>query len=400
MKQTGYRAQFAGAVESVASSGGMIMPPVMGVVAFIMAEFMGVPYIKVAFAAAIPACLYFLSLFIQVHLEGVKSGLRPLPKEVLPNLWQTLHEGWHLLIPVVVIVGFLVVGYTVMMAAFWGVVSVFCTTLFKKETRMDPLRLFSALEASAKTIAPVTAACASAGIIIGCIFSSGLGMRFSTLIVQLAGDQMWLALVFTMIVSIILGMGLTASAVYITLAALVIPSLIKMEVYPMSGHMFALYFGVISGITPPVALAAYAGAGIAGSNPMRTGYTACRLGFAGFIVPFMFVYSPELVLHGAPMRIVWTTFTAVLGISCLAAAAEGWFSTNLNLLERALLLAASIAFINPRIGTTAVAFALLIMVIVIQQAKVSKRRKLSEGVNARGPLWLLVQRVFSKSDQK
>ncbi len=399
MKQTGYRAQFAGAVEAVASSGGMIMPPVMGVVAFIMAEFMGVPYIQVAFAAAIPACLYFLSLFMQVHLEGVKSGLRPLPREILPDFWQTLKEGWHLLIPLVVIVGFLVVGYTVMMAAFWGVVAVFCTTLLKKETRMEPLRLFSALEVSAKTIAPVTAACASAGIIIGCIFSSGLGMRFSTLIVQLAGDQLWLALLFTMIVSIVLGMGLTASAVYITLAALVIPSLIKMEVYPMAGHMFALYFGVISGITPPVALAAYAGAGIAGSNPMRTGYTACRIGIAGFIVPFMFVYSPELVLHGTPVRIVWTTLTAVLGIGCLAAAAEGWLSTNLNVLERALLLAAAIAFINPRITTTAAAFVLLIAVIVWQQAKIFRQRKIPEGVKARGPLWLLVQRVFSRSDQ-
>lgn len=398
MKQTGYRAQFAGAVEAVASSGGMIMPPVMGVVAFIMAEFMGIPYIKVAAAAAIPACLYFLSLLLQVHFEGVRSNLRPLPKEILPDLWQTLKGGWHLLVPLVVIVGFLVLGYTVMKAAFWGVVSVFGSTLLKKETRMDPLRLLSALEVSAKTIAPVTAACASAGIIIGCIFSSGLGMRFSTLIVQLAGDQLWVALLFTMVVSIVLGMGLTASAVYITLAALVIPSLIKMEVYPMAGHMFALYYGVISGITPPVALAAYAGAGIAGSNPMRTGYTACRIGIAGFIVPFMFVYSPELVLHGAPLRIVWTTITAVLGIGCLAAAAEGWLSTDLNVLERMLLLVASISFINPRFTTTAAAFVVLAVVILMQQAKIFRQTRSLEGVKARGSLWLLFQRVFSRSD--
>lgn len=399
MKQTGYRPQFAGAVEAVASSGGMIMPPVMGVVAFIMAEFMGVPYIQVAFAAAIPACLFYLSLFIQVHLEGVKVGLRPLPKEVLPDVWPTLKEGWHLLIPLVIIVGFLVAGFTVMMAAFWGLVAVFCTTLLKKETRMDPLRLFSALEESAKTIAPVTAACASAGIIIGCIFCSGLGMRFSTLIVQMAGDHLWLALLFTMIVSIVLGMGLTASAVYITLAALVIPSLINMGIYPMAAHMFALYFGVISNITPPVAMAAYAAAGIAGSNPMRTGYTACRIGIAGFIVPFMFAYSPELVLHGTVVRIVWTTFTSVLGIACLAAAAEGWLMTRLNILERALMLVASIAFINPRVSTTVTAFVLLAIVIGMQEARIIRQKRIPEGAKVSGPFSVLVQRVFSRSDE-
>jgi TRAP transporter 4TM/12TM fusion protein len=400
MKQTGYKAHFAGAVEACSSSGGMIMPPVMGVTAFVMAEFMGVPYIKVALAATIPAFLYFLSTFIQVHLEGVKTGLRPLPKEILPSVWQTLRNGWHLLIPLVVITGFLVVGFTVMMASFWGVVSIFFSTLLKKETRMEPLRLFSALEVSARTIAPVTAACASSGIIIGCIFSSGLGMRFSTLIIELAGNSLWLALVLTMLVSIVLGMGMTVTPVYITLAAMVVPSLIQgMNVYPMAAHMFCLYFGVKSHLTPPVALAAYAAAGIAGAPPMRTGNTAFRVGIAGFIVPFMFVYRPELLLHGTPAGILWTLVTSVLGIGCVAVAAEGWFLTDANVMERILLLVGSIAFIHPSIPSTVVGFAILGMVIGMQKVRMSRHREIiSSDVKPRSSLRLFFRQTFSGKD--
>jgi TRAP transporter 4TM/12TM fusion protein len=376
MKQTGYKPHFAAAVEACSSSGGMIMPPVMGVVAFVMAEFMGIPYIQVAYAAAIPAFLYFLSIFIQVHFEAVKSGLRPLPKEFVPDLWQTLKEGWYLLCPVVVIVGFLVMGFTVIRAAFWGVVAVYFSTLLNKETRLVPLRLLSTLERAARTIVPVSLACACSGMIIGCLFSSGLGMRFSTLIVGLSGNKLWLALVLTMIVSIILGMGMTATPVYITLASLVIPSLINpMNVYPMAAHMFCLYFGVKSSITPPVALSAYAAAGIAGSSPMRTGNTAFRIGFSGFVVPFLFVYKPELLLHGTPLSIVWTLITCIIAIGCLAVALEGWLFTHINVFERVLLIATSIAFIAPSIKTTIAGFAVLAIVIIIQKVKISKQRK-------------------------
>lgn len=399
MKQTGYKPHFAGGVEACSSSGGMIMPPVMGVTAFIMAEFMGISYIQVAIAAAIPACLYFLSVFIQVHFEGIRSGLRPLPREILPNVWQTLKEGWYLLVPLVIIVGFLAVGYTVMMASFWGVVTIFFITLVKKETRLEPRRLFSALEVSARTIAPVTAACACAGIIIGCIFSSGVGMRFSTLIIEFAGDRLWLALVLTMITSIILGMGMTVTAVYVTLAALVIPSLVdSMSVYPMAAHMFCLYFGVKSNLTPPVALASYAAAGIAGSTPMRTANAGFRIGIAGFIVPFMFVYNPELLLHGTPANIVWIVFTSALGIFCLAVAAEGWFITAARALERIFLLVASIAFIVSSVKTTLAGFAILTVVIVMQKVRVYRQRRPREGMKTLSSLRFFFQKAFSRSD--
>jgi len=377
MKKTGYSPEFAAGVEACASSGGMIMPPVMGVTAFVMAEYMGVPYIKVALAAAIPALLYFLSIYVQVHLEGKRSGLATLPSELLPNLWHHLKEGWHLLTPLFVIVGLLVGGYTVSTAAFGGVVSVYFSSLLKKESRMSPLRLMTAFEIGARTVAPVTAACAGAGIIIGCIFCSGLSMKFSTVILEFSGNHLWMALLLTMVVSLILGMGITVTAVYITLAALVVPTMIdSMNVYPMAAHMFCLYFGNKSYITPPVCLASYAAAGLAKANPMRTANLAFRLGIAGFIVPFMFVYSPELLLHGEPMRIVWVLFTSMAGIICLAIVAEGWLFTNTNIMERMLLLVASILFINPRIITTIIGFVLVIIEIAIQRTKVHRAQKI------------------------
>jgi len=379
MKQTGYRPHFAAAVEACASCGGMIMPPVMGVVAFVMAEFMGIPYLKVVYAAIIPALLYFLSIFIQVHFEARKSDLHPLPKEILPSFWLTLKDGWYLLFPVVAIVGFLVMGFTVVMAAFWGVVAVYLATLVNKDTRLTPIRLISTLEHAAKTIVPVSLACACSGIIIGALFSSGLGMRFSTLIVGLAGNKLWLALIFTMIVSIVLGMGMTATPVYITLAALVIPALInKMNVYPMAAHMFCLYFGIKSSITPPVALASYAAAGIADASPMRTGNTAFRIGFSGFVVPFLFIYKPELLLHGEPLNIVLTFITSIIAIGSLAVALEGWLLTSLNIAERILLVIGAISFIAPSISTTIAGIGILVLVMIFQKMKVlNQRRKIS-----------------------
>lgn len=377
MKQTGYSPEFAAGVEACASTGGMIMPPVMGVTAFVMAEYMGVPYTQVALAAAVPASMYFASIYVQVHLEGKKSGLITLPRELLPDVRETLKEGWHLLIPIAVIVGLLVFGFTISMAAFGGVVSVYFSTLLKKESRMPPLRFFSALEASAKAVAPVSAACAGAGIIIGCLFCSGLSMRFSTLITQVSGDHLWIALILTMIVSMILGMGVTITAVYITLAALVVPSLTSsMNVYPMAAHMFVLYFADKSYITPPVCLASYAAAGVAKADPMRTSIHAFRIGIAGFIVPFMFVYSPELLLHGTASRILWITTTSMAGIICLAIAVEGWLLTEINRWERLLFLLASIALINPGIKTTLLGLCMLVIGIVIQRMKVSRLRKI------------------------
>jgi len=367
MKGIGYPRAFAGAVEACASTGGQIMPPVMGAVAFVMAEFMGVPYIKVAAAAAIPAVMFYFSLFIQVHLEAKKLGLKGLPREQLPRILPVLKSGIHLSIPIIAIVWILVEGMTPMKAAFWGLVLLFILAFLKKESRPTPHSFFRMMETAGRVVAPVSVACAAAGIIIGCVFTSGVGYRLSSFILELSKGYTFLSLIMTMITCVILGMGLTTTAVYVTVAALVIPTLIKMGVAPMAAHMFALYFGCLSAITPPVAMAAYAAAGVADSNPMRTGFIAWRLGIAGFIVPFMFVYAPEIVLEGSWIRTLSTSLSALVGIFCLASSVEGWMFTRENLIQRLILFAAAVTLIKPGLLTDMAGLTLLASVIIWQR---------------------------------
>jgi TRAP transporter 4TM/12TM fusion protein len=367
MKGIGYRNAFAGAVEACASTGGQIMPPVMGAVAFVMAEFMGIPYIKVAAAAAIPAVMFYFSLFIQVHLEARKLGLKGLPREQLPRILPVLKSGVHLSLPIIVVVWILVEGMTPMKAAFWGLVLLFVLAFLKKDSRPTPYSFFKMMETAGRVVAPVSIACAAAGIIIGCVFTSGVGLRLSSYIIELSRGYTFLALILTMVVCTILGMGLTTTAVYVTVAALVIPTLIKMGVNPMAAHMFALYYGCLSAITPPVALGAYAAAGLADANPMKTGFIAWRLGLAGFIVPFMFVYAPEILLEGDWMSTISTSLSALIGIFCLAAAVEGWMFIKENLIQRLLLFAASILLIKPGLYTDMAGLVLLAVVLIWQK---------------------------------
>jgi len=378
MKGIGYPRAFAGAVEACASTGGQIMPPVMGAVAFVMAEFMGVPYIKVAAAAAIPAIMFYFSLFVQVHLEARKLGLKGLPREQLPRIMPVLKSGIHLSLPIIVLVWILVEGMTPMKAAFWGLVLLFFLAFLKKDSRPTPYSFFKMMEIAGRVVAPVSIACAAAGIIIGCVFTSGVGLRLSSYIIELSKGYTFLALILTMVTCTILGMGLTTTAVYVTVAALVIPTLIKMGVNPMAAHMFALYYGCLSAITPPVAIGAYAAAGIADSNPMRTGFIAWRLGLAGFIVPFMFVYAPEILLEGDWMRTLSTSLTALIGIFCLASSVEGWMFREESLIQRLILFAASILLIKPGLFTDLVGLALLAFVILWQklQARAAAPAKL------------------------
>jgi TRAP transporter 4TM/12TM fusion protein len=367
MKGIGYPRAFAGAVEACASTGGQIMPPVMGAVAFVMAEFIGIPYIKVAAAATIPAVMYYFSLFVQVHLEARKLGLRGLPREQLPRIIPVLKSGVHLSIPIIAIVWILVQGMTPMKAAFWGLVLLFVLSFLKKESRPTPYSFFRMMEISGRTVAPVSVACAAAGIIIGCVFTSGVGLRLSSFILEISKGYTFLALIMTMVTCVILGMGLTTTAVYVTVAALVIPTLIKMGVNPISAHMFALYFGCLSMITPPVAIGAYAAAGIADANPMRTGFIAWRLGIAGFIVPFMFVYAPEIVLEGSWVRTISTSVTALIGIFCLASSVEGWMFGKENPVQRLFLFAAAVTLIKPGLWTDLTGMVLLAAVILWQK---------------------------------
>ncbi len=367
MKRTGFKHEFAAAVEATASTGGQIMPPVMGAAAFVIAEYTGITYINICKHALIPALLYYLALFMAIHFEASKTGLMGVPKEERPRLRTILSSRGHLFVPLIVIIYLMMAGYTPMFACIFATISVVLIALVRAETRMGLLKILEALEFGAKNMLPVAAACACAGIVVGVINLTGLGLKFTSFILLIAGDSLAPALIFTMIAGIILGMGLPTTAAYIVQAALLIPALIKLGVPVIAAHLFVFYFAIISAITPPVAMAVYAAAGISGSNIWKTGLVAMKAGATGFIVPFMFVYGPSLLLIGSALSIVTTILSASIGVVLLSAGLMGWLLREATLLERAMLIAGAICLINPGLITDAVGLTLLSIVVLLQK---------------------------------
>ena len=351
MKNYGYRAKFAAAVEACASSGGQITPPIMGAAAFIMAEFLEAPYSYVILAAIIPAFLYFTTIYFMVHIEAEKHGIEKIDKSMLPNVIEVLKGGWHMLLSLVVLIGLLIYGYTAMKAGFWAIVSVIILSFFKKNTRMSVVDLLGAFESGIKSTVPVTIACACAGIIIGSVFVSGLGLKFTQSVIELSGGMLFPLLCLTAISAIILGMGMTTTAVYITVAALIVPSLIQSGILPVAAHMFAFYFGVVSTITPPVALASFAGAAIAKSPPMATAVESSKVGIAKYIVPFAFIYNPSLLMEGPIEYSIYSLITVLLAYWCMTLGLEGWFNGVLNPFKRILSLIGSVFLLIPPMQT-------------------------------------------------
>ncbi|MGH7310686.1 MAG: TRAP transporter permease, partial [Candidatus Rokuibacteriota bacterium] len=351
MKRAGYRATFAAAVEATASIGGQIMPPIMAAAAFIMADFVGVPFRQVALAAAIPALLYFFCVFMTVHFEARRLGLQKVPREEMPSLRGTLRQDGYLLLPIVALLWYLYQGFTEETAGLMAIATTFVLSFVRRRSRLGPERLLRAFEMGARASVTVAMAVAAAGLIIGCVFLSGIGMQFSFILIKLSGGQLWLALVYTTFAAFILGMSLPTTAVYLTLAIIVAPGLVQMGVPKMAAHMFIFYMGVTSDLTPPTCLSPFAAAGIAGSPPMATAWQAMRLGAVLYIVPFMFVYSPALLATGSLPEIVLATLTAGLGIFCLAAGLQGWLRRLATPVERALLLGAAVALISPGLYT-------------------------------------------------
>ena len=347
MKNLGYRPRFAAAVEACASSGGQITPPIMGAAAFIIAEFLRVPYIYVVVAAIIPTFLYFSTMYFMVHLEAEKYGIARVRKEQLPNFMEVLRNGWHLMLALVVLVALLIMGRTVTMAAFWAIIALFGLSFVNPTTRMSPVDLLSALESGVRSCIPVSIACAAAGIIIGCLFLSGLGLKFTNSVIDMSGGYLLVLLFLTAIASIILGMGITTTAVYITVAALIVPALVEIGVNPMAAHMFAFYFGVVSSITPPVALAAFAAAAISGSRPMATAVESSRVGIAKYLVPFIFVYNPSILFEGPLWLTVYSTAAAFAGVWLLSVSLEGWLKGRVTRPQRLLCAAAAIGLMYP-----------------------------------------------------
>ena len=381
MKSVGYKPHYAGAVEATASTGGQIMPPVMGAAAFIMADFTGFPYISIVKAAIIPAVLYYIAVGTMVHLEACKLGLKGMPRESLPKVSNILRKQGYLTLPLIAIIFMLVKQYPPTMAALTGIVIgvivAMTVSLIKKDNSFTPKDILGAMEAGAKGAVGVACACACAGMIVGVVTLTGFGLKIAEVIVQIAQGRLIPTLLLTMISSIILGMGLPTTAKYIVLATMAVPAITKLGVNLMSAHLFILYFGVVADVTPPVALAAYAGAGIAGANSMKTGFQAFKLAIGAFIIPYIFVINPNLIMVDSIVgtTVNWlpitsalpTIATALIGTICLAGTVESYLFGNLRIWQRIILLLAAFALLDPKLLTDGIGLAALAFIFVTQK---------------------------------
>ena len=381
MKSVGYKPHYAGAVEATASTGGQIMPPVMGAAAFIMADFTGFPYISIVKAAIIPAVLYYIAVGTMVHLEACKLGLKGMPRESLPKVSNILKKQGYLTLPLIAIIFMLVKQYPPTMAALTGIVIgvivAMTVSLIKKDNSFTPKDILGAMEAGAKGAVGVACACACAGMIVGVVTLTGFGLKIAEVIVQIAQGRLIPTLLLTMVSSIILGMGLPTTAKYIVLATMAVPAITKLGVNLMSAHLFILYFGVVADVTPPVALAAYAGAGIAGANSMKTGFQAFKLAIGAFIIPYIFVINPHLIMVDSIVgtTVNWlpitaalpTIVTALIGTVCLAGTVESYLFGNLRIWQRIILLLAAFALLDPKLLTDAIGLAALALIYVTQK---------------------------------
>ena len=375
MKKLGYHKNFAGAVEAAASTGGQLMPPVMGAAAFLMAEFVGVPSIDIVKAAVIPALLYFTGVWLGVHFEAKRSNLKGLPREQLPKFGRLFIERGHLALPLVVIVYLLVSGYTPMRAALVAIVlSIVCSAL-RKSTRMKPIEIVRGLDKGARNVLSVLVACASAGIVIGVVTKTGVGLKLASGLLALSGGLLLPTLFFTMITAIVLGMGVPTTANYVITSTIAAPAIIQMGVPVLAAHMFVFYFGIIADVTPPVALAAFAGAGIAGGNALKTGINASKLAIAAFIIPYMFVLSPVILMVDATIgNVLLATMTAIIGMVALSSALIGYLVDNCRAYERIILIAGGLMMIKPGMLTDIAGFVLFALVLVSQWQRKKAQR--------------------------
>ena len=375
MKKTGYKPEFAGAVEATSSTGGQIMPPIMGAAAFLMADFVGVPYSSIISRAILPAILYFAGIFISVHLEAKKLNLHGMPKDQLPKA-RNLVKKIYLLLPLVMLVIWVSGNFmTMQKAASLAIVLTVVVSLFNKDNRITPRKILEALEAGGKSAITVGAACGVAGIISGTITMTGLANDIINAIVSIAGDRLIIALVLTMLCCIVLGMGVPTTANYCIMAATTAPILIRMGVPIMAAHFFVFYFGIVADITPPVALAAYAGSAIAKSNPMKTAFNASKLAVAAFIVPYMFCFNPAMLLiDTTAIQVVQIAITAFIGIFALAAALEGYCFANMNAIIRIVIAVGGLLLIHPALMTDLVGLILVFASLVFQYI-LSKKKK-------------------------
>ncbi len=361
MKKMGYKPEYAGAVEAAASAGGQIMPPIMGAAAFIMAEIIGVSYLSICKAALLPALLYFTAVFASTHIEALKMGLRKIPRSELPPLKETIYGGFHFIIPIFLLIFVLIRGYTPFRAAFVAIIALMIVAMVRKSSRLNLSEFLNAMIKGAKNAVVIASCCACAGIVVGCLDITGLGIKFVDIIINFSQGIFPLLLLLVMFACLILGMGVPTAPAYIIVAMIAAPSLIKVGLSPIAAHMFVFYSCLLSAITPPVALAAFAGAAIAEANVMKTGVFAAKLGFVKYIVPFVFVYNAALLMEGNVVFIIFSFATAVVGTITLSAAMEGFLLTHLSPLNRIAMLAGSILLLISNIPTDIAGVILLLI---------------------------------------
>lgn len=380
MKRTGYDKDFAGAVEAAASTGGQIMPPIMGAAAFLMAEMTETPYATIAVAAIFPAILYFSGIFLMVHFEARKLGLKGLPKESIPNFFKLLLTKGYLLIPIAVLIITMSIGYTASRAACLAILAAIIVSMFRKETRLTPKTFVQSLENGARNTIGVAAACAIAGIIVGVVSLTGIGLKLADGLLALSGGIDIFALFLTMIACLILGMGVPTTANYVIMATITAPIILKLipETPVLAAHMFVFYFGIVADITPPVALAAYAGSAISGGNPIRTGVIATRLAIAAFIIPYIFVLNPAMLLIDTSFpKVVQIIITSTIGMFAISGGLEGFMTKKMPWWERVLAVIGGLALIDPNLITDLIGI-VIIAVIFIQQYVIKEKKTIGE----------------------
>lgn len=379
MKRVGYKPVFAGAVESSASVGGQILPPVMGAAAFIMAETLGVPYKEIAIAALIPALLYYLGVIAQVHLRATRQGLKGISRDNLPAVSEVMKERGHLMIPLLFLIYMLFfTGRTILFSALLTIIVTLVVAQLRKTTRMSVLEILDSLALGAKTSVSVSIACAAVGIVVGVVTLTGFGVTLANAIVTVGAGNLLLSLVLTMVACIILGMGLPSIPTYIITATMAAPALGQLGVEPIVAHMFVFYFGLFANITPPVALAAFAAAGISGADPVKTGFQSMRLSLAGYIIPFIFVFNPAMLLLDVNvMEAIMVAITGTIGVLFLSVAVEGHLMVRANIFARILFAAAALSMMAPDTLTDLIGAGVGILAIVIQCIAAKKQELLS-----------------------
>lgn len=375
MKRVGYKPHFAGGVEASASAGGQLMPPIMGAAAFIIAANLKIPYIELALFALIPALLHYFAVYMMVHFEASKQNLQGVPKSELPDIRKVLVEGWFLLLPIALIIFLLIKGFSPQYAGFYSTLSIVVVSLIRKRTRMSLKDIVGALELGGRNSVSIAVICAAAGILIASVNLTGLGLKFSSVVLELTGGSLLLTLIFIMIASILLGMGMPTVSAYVILSVLGVPALVQLGVLPIAAHLFVLYFAIMSNVTPPVAVAAYTAAAIAKADPNRTGFAGLKICLGTFIIPYMFIFGPELLMQGEPSMVILSIATAIVGIFSLTTSIQGWMLNRMNLIERLINLTSALLLIHSGWFTDIIGAFLLTGVTVYQ---FKKRKEINE----------------------